>query len=52
MAVSRVTFSGRRRASGVTMGPIRTCDVAVATAASTTQGSDTASTGARYVVWS
>ena len=38
VAVSRATFTGRRRASGVTIGPSRTRSVAVATAASVIHG--------------
>jgi len=47
VAVSLATLCTRRRDSGVTSAPIRTRDVAQATAASATQGSATARTGAR-----
>ena len=47
VAVSRATFTGRRRASGVTIGPSRIRPVAAATAASVIRGSATASTGSR-----
>jgi hypothetical protein len=47
VAISRASFTGRRRASGVTIGPSRTRSVVIAMAASTTHGSATACTGAR-----
>jgi hypothetical protein len=47
VAASRATFTGRRRASGVTIGPSRTRSIAVATAASVIHGSATARTGGR-----
>ena len=39
----RATCHGRRRGSGVTMGPIRMCSVAIAIAPSVTHGSATGS---------
>jgi len=50
VTVSRATLCARRLDSGVTSGPIRTLDVAQATAASVTHGSATARTGARYAM--
>ena len=46
MAVSLATLCTRRRESGVTSAPIRTRNVAQATAARATHGSATARTGA------
>jgi hypothetical protein len=48
VTVSRASWWGRRRASGVTSGPIVSRVVAIATAASVTQGSASALTGSRY----
>jgi len=48
VAVSLATFTGRRRASGVTIGPSRTRSVTIATAASVIHGSAAASTGSRH----
>jgi hypothetical protein len=45
-------LTGRRRATGVTIGPIRNRSVDAATAASTIHGSATAVTGARHHSWS
>jgi hypothetical protein len=45
-------WTGRRRGSGVTIGPSRTRSVAVATAASVIHGSATCSTGSRQRGWS
>ena len=47
VTVWRARTWGRRRATGVTMGPSRRRSVVMAAAASTTQGSATASTGDR-----
>ena len=52
MTVSRASLCGRRRASGVTSGPIASRSVATATAARVIHGSATARTGARYSMWS
>ena len=46
-ATSRATFHGRRRGSGVTIGPIRTRSVADAMAAIVTHGSAMSTTGGR-----
>ena len=47
VAVSLATLTGRRRASGVTIGPSRTLAVEVAIAASVIHGSATSTTGSR-----
>jgi hypothetical protein len=47
VAVSRATLAGRRRASGVTIGPSRMRSVASAIAASVICGSATSRTGSR-----
>ena len=47
LTVSRASLAGRRRASGVTSGPIATRVVAHAIAASVTHGSATSVTGGR-----
>src|SRR5215207_424022 len=52
VAVSLATLTGRRRASGVTIGPSRTPAVAVAIAASVIHGSATSTTGSRQRTWS
>ena len=50
MTVSRASFWGRRRATGVTSVPSRIRSVAAATAASAIQGSATGRNGsARYM---
>ena len=50
LVVSRASFCGRRRATGVTSGPSRTVSVAVATAASRIHGSATGRNGpVRYM---
>ena len=52
VAVSRATLTGRRRGSGVTMGPSRTRSVAVGIAASVIHESATWRTGASQRSWS
>ena len=47
MTASRASFHGRRRAGGVTSGPIRMRCVAQAIAASATHASDTSTVGSR-----
>jgi hypothetical protein len=49
--VSRATLTGRRRASGVTIGPSRIRLVAAAIAASVIHGSATPSTGSLQCTW-
>jgi hypothetical protein len=52
VAVSLATLTGRRRASGVTIGPSRTLSVDMAIAASVIHGSATSATGSRQRTWS
>jgi hypothetical protein len=52
VAVSLATLTGRRRASGVTMGPRRMRWVAVAMAVSVIHGSATSMIGSRQRTWS